>query len=375
MKTCFGFGFGFGSNKIVPENSNLEVSASLGMTGTQYPTQGRISVPLVNPVAPAPVDLIGGQSNPQTLANELMPLDPRSQASADLNGTISREAARNDEILLKDLLGSLFRKKPHYSKDAEKLKTYYFGYFQEKGMPTPSDIISHLKNNNRQGTETALRTILNDYQTTLPLVEGVALIPVKKKIVTKLSKWLIEEFNVHQSQLSQPRTATVRAEARRAAQEVSASLGTTGQYPTQGRISVPLVSISTDDSAADIELTFITDVGDSSPPAKDPDIQDSASHANHPMTDPEASNPSNADAPDTYRGPTRRNVLKKIGGSAAAGVAGGGIIGGFPGAFTGGVVGTLCGAISSAVESNWDGPRITPSLGECVLNGIPPFNV
>ena len=119
-------------------------------------------------------------------------------------------------------------------------------------MPTPSDIISDLKNNNQQGAATALNTILDHYKPTLSIGKQFTLNFVKKKIVTQLSNLLIEEFNVHQSQLSQPRTATGRAEARRTVPLVSASIGTTGpQYPTQGLFpaSVPLVSLSTGDSS------------------------------------------------------------------------------------------------------------------------------
>ena len=151
------------------------------------------SVPLVNPVAPAPVDSKGGQPNPRPLANEgFMALVTTSQASDSQNHTISRAAARGhdgsgqrhshrlptllvtgpcrftakppqpfneDEKLLRKLLSSVLRKNQNYpySKHAENLQTYYFNHFQKNGMPTPSDIISDLKNNNQQGAATALR--------------------------------------------------------------------------------------------------------------------------------------------------------------------------------------------------------------------------
>lgn len=393
MSACFGFGFGFGKNRIVPADSDRMVSASLGTPGSQDCNPNQTSVPLVDPVAPAPVDdrqLPGLDQN--LLRNQLLhqSIATSRAAAREYDGSDQRHPHSNrlptllvtvpctftaeppqpfnpnkDNELLRELLSSVLIKnqKSHYSEHAEKLKTYYFDYFQKNGMPTPSDIISHLNNNNREGTATALSTILDRYKTTLSIGKQFTLNFVKKKIVTQLSNLLIEAFNVHQSQLSQQGHATVRAKARRTVHVVSASLETTGtQRCTQGPTLVPLVALS-------------TDVGGPSPTARHPEErQYSASHANHHMTDPEASNPSTAKRPETARESTREEFLRKVMAGSASGACGGTIVGGFPGAFTGGVVGTLCGAISSAVESNWDGDRMTPSLGECVLSGIP-FNV
>ena len=219
---------------------------------------------------------------------------------------------------------------------------------------------------------------MDHYKPTLSLKKQAALIVLKDQIVTSLSNLLIEEFkafNVHQSELSQPRTATGRAKARRTAHVVSASLETTGtQRCTQGPTLVPLVALSTGDSSksdgsrisqtsasknsykpinmshpphgpsSDIKRTFSSDVEDHpSPPASDPESRHSASPANNPRLpwllrreeDPDANKPSSADAPGTHREATRQRLLIEMAAGAATGATGGAIVGGGAGAALG----------------------------------------